>query len=232
MDDDIEVLIAGAGPVGLALALELQRFGIRFRIVEKKPERSALQSARASAAAFGSFAISASRRGCRARVWRYPTVNARSGEKSCSRSSSSLANQAGRDACQPHARYRKRHGGKFWRRRCRNAAGRRPGGNSSVRQDAAGVNAVGGVRRSARKNSRAISVSAKVRTASSANGGFLSPAPHAAPLSARDVTIDWDLRRTSPGLVSPGGRRRRAPFGAQKWRDVERAELRTKPRKK
>lgn len=35
-----EVLIAGAGPVGLALALELQRFGIRFRIVEKKPTRS------------------------------------------------------------------------------------------------------------------------------------------------------------------------------------------------
>lgn len=40
MEDDLEVLIAGAGPVGLALALELQRFGIRFRIVEKKPERS------------------------------------------------------------------------------------------------------------------------------------------------------------------------------------------------
>ncbi len=32
---ETEVLIAGAGPVGLALALELQRFGIRFRIVEK-----------------------------------------------------------------------------------------------------------------------------------------------------------------------------------------------------
>jgi 2-polyprenyl-6-methoxyphenol hydroxylase-like FAD-dependent oxidoreductase len=40
VDDDLEVLIAGAGPVGLALALELQRFGVRFRIVEKKPERS------------------------------------------------------------------------------------------------------------------------------------------------------------------------------------------------
>ena len=33
-------MIAGAGPVGLALGLELQRFGIRFRIVEKKAERS------------------------------------------------------------------------------------------------------------------------------------------------------------------------------------------------
>lgn len=35
-----EVLIAGAGPVGLSLALELQRLGIGFRIVEKKAERS------------------------------------------------------------------------------------------------------------------------------------------------------------------------------------------------
>ncbi|MFZ1220122.1 MAG: FAD-dependent monooxygenase [Chthoniobacterales bacterium] len=40
MELETEVLIAGAGPVGLALALELQRFGIRFRIVEKKAERS------------------------------------------------------------------------------------------------------------------------------------------------------------------------------------------------
>jgi 2-polyprenyl-6-methoxyphenol hydroxylase-like FAD-dependent oxidoreductase len=45
VDDDLEVLIAGAGPVGLALALELQRFGIRFRIVEKKPERSTTSKA-------------------------------------------------------------------------------------------------------------------------------------------------------------------------------------------
>ena len=45
MDDAIEVLIVGAGPVGLTLALELQRFGIRFRIVEKKAERSATSKA-------------------------------------------------------------------------------------------------------------------------------------------------------------------------------------------
>jgi 2-polyprenyl-6-methoxyphenol hydroxylase-like FAD-dependent oxidoreductase len=42
---EIEVLIAGAGPVGLALALELQRFGIRFRIVEKKAGRSTTSKA-------------------------------------------------------------------------------------------------------------------------------------------------------------------------------------------
>ena len=40
-----EVLIVGAGPVGLALALELQRFGIRFRIVEKKAARSTTSKA-------------------------------------------------------------------------------------------------------------------------------------------------------------------------------------------
>jgi 2-polyprenyl-6-methoxyphenol hydroxylase-like FAD-dependent oxidoreductase len=47
VDDDagLEVLIAGAGPVGLALALELQRFGIRLRIVEKKAERSTTSKA-------------------------------------------------------------------------------------------------------------------------------------------------------------------------------------------
>ena len=45
MPHDTEVLIAGAGPVGLALALELQRFGIRFRIVEKKAARSTTSKA-------------------------------------------------------------------------------------------------------------------------------------------------------------------------------------------
>src|SRR5436190_18630845 len=45
MESQTEVLIAGAGPVGLALGLELQRFGIRFRIVEKKAERSTTSKA-------------------------------------------------------------------------------------------------------------------------------------------------------------------------------------------
>src|SRR5690348_5240820 len=34
------VLIIGAGPVGLAMAIELQRYGIDFRIVEKAAART------------------------------------------------------------------------------------------------------------------------------------------------------------------------------------------------
>jgi 2-polyprenyl-6-methoxyphenol hydroxylase-like FAD-dependent oxidoreductase len=45
VDGDNEVLIVGAGPVGLALGLELQRFGVRFRIVEKKAARSTTSKA-------------------------------------------------------------------------------------------------------------------------------------------------------------------------------------------
>ena len=34
------VLIAGAGPVGLAMAADLTRYGVSVRIVEKSPERT------------------------------------------------------------------------------------------------------------------------------------------------------------------------------------------------
>ena len=42
---DTTVLIIGAGPVGLTMALALLRRGIRFRIVEKSPERTTLSKA-------------------------------------------------------------------------------------------------------------------------------------------------------------------------------------------
>ncbi len=35
-----EVLIAGAGPVGLTLAAELTRYGVSVRVVDKAPRRS------------------------------------------------------------------------------------------------------------------------------------------------------------------------------------------------
>ncbi len=34
------VLIVGAGPVGLAMAVDLARYGVRVRIVEKAPQRT------------------------------------------------------------------------------------------------------------------------------------------------------------------------------------------------
>ncbi len=37
---DLEVLIVGAGPTGLALAIQLQRFGARFRIIDKLHDRT------------------------------------------------------------------------------------------------------------------------------------------------------------------------------------------------
>ncbi|MEO6846984.1 MAG: FAD-dependent monooxygenase, partial [Chthoniobacterales bacterium] len=37
---DTTLLIAGAGPVGLTLAMEASRFGIPFRIIDKATERS------------------------------------------------------------------------------------------------------------------------------------------------------------------------------------------------
>jgi 6-methylpretetramide 4-monooxygenase / 4-hydroxy-6-methylpretetramide 12a-monooxygenase len=39
------VLIAGAGPVGLSLACELERHGVEHRIVDAAPERAAVSRA-------------------------------------------------------------------------------------------------------------------------------------------------------------------------------------------
>jgi 2-polyprenyl-6-methoxyphenol hydroxylase-like FAD-dependent oxidoreductase len=45
MNAPLPVLIVGAGPTGLLMACELARHGIAFRIIEKKPERSATSNA-------------------------------------------------------------------------------------------------------------------------------------------------------------------------------------------
>jgi 2-polyprenyl-6-methoxyphenol hydroxylase-like FAD-dependent oxidoreductase len=36
----VDVLVVGAGPTGLTLACQLARFGVRFRIVDKAPDRT------------------------------------------------------------------------------------------------------------------------------------------------------------------------------------------------
>lgn len=38
--DALDVLIVGAGPTGLTLACQLARFGVRFRIIDKQPDRA------------------------------------------------------------------------------------------------------------------------------------------------------------------------------------------------
>jgi threonine dehydrogenase-like Zn-dependent dehydrogenase len=40
MRDSVDVLVVGAGPVGLLLACELQRLGVDYLLVEKVPERA------------------------------------------------------------------------------------------------------------------------------------------------------------------------------------------------
>jgi 2-polyprenyl-6-methoxyphenol hydroxylase-like FAD-dependent oxidoreductase len=40
MRDSVDVLVVGAGPVGLLLACELQRLGVDHLLVEKAPERA------------------------------------------------------------------------------------------------------------------------------------------------------------------------------------------------
>jgi 2-polyprenyl-6-methoxyphenol hydroxylase-like FAD-dependent oxidoreductase len=37
---DVDVLVVGGGPTGLALACQLARFGVRFRIIDKQPDRA------------------------------------------------------------------------------------------------------------------------------------------------------------------------------------------------
>lgn len=38
-NDEIAVLVVGAGPTGLTLACQLVRFGVRFRIIDKQVDR-------------------------------------------------------------------------------------------------------------------------------------------------------------------------------------------------
>jgi 2-polyprenyl-6-methoxyphenol hydroxylase-like FAD-dependent oxidoreductase len=99
-----EVLIAGAGPVGLALALELQRFGIRFRIVEKKAERSTTSKALALQPRLSEvFAILGIASKFFARGFdgvRALNLHA-SANKLVTIKMQSSSNLAGRDACQP-----------------------------------------------------------------------------------------------------------------------------------
>jgi 2-polyprenyl-6-methoxyphenol hydroxylase-like FAD-dependent oxidoreductase len=102
--DETEVLIVGAGPVGLVLALELQRFGIRFRVVEKKPQRSATSKALGLQPRVSEvFAILGLESEFDTRGFRdVRAVNFHSGARKMLTVVVRVPeNQAGRDACQP-----------------------------------------------------------------------------------------------------------------------------------
>ncbi len=100
----MEVLIVGAGPDGLTLALELQRFGIRFRIIEKKPTRSVTSKALGLQPRVSEvFAMLGMRAEFDARGFRdVGAVNFHSGGRKLLRIALKLpVDKAGRDACQP-----------------------------------------------------------------------------------------------------------------------------------
>jgi 2-polyprenyl-6-methoxyphenol hydroxylase-like FAD-dependent oxidoreductase len=102
--NETEVLIVGAGPVGLALALELQRFGVRFRIVEKKTQRSATSKALGLQPRVSEvFAILGMKAEFDERGFSgVRAANIHSGAKKLlTITLRSLENQAGRGACQP-----------------------------------------------------------------------------------------------------------------------------------
>ncbi|HSJ61057.1 MAG TPA: FAD-dependent monooxygenase, partial [Jiangellaceae bacterium] len=40
MPDQVDVLVVGAGPTGLALAAQLQRYGVSFRIIDRALDRA------------------------------------------------------------------------------------------------------------------------------------------------------------------------------------------------
>ena len=40
MADQVDVLVVGAGPTGLILAAQLQRYGVSFRIIDRALDRA------------------------------------------------------------------------------------------------------------------------------------------------------------------------------------------------
>ncbi|HYJ06079.1 MAG TPA: FAD-dependent monooxygenase [Chthoniobacterales bacterium] len=235
MDDDIEVLIAGAGPVGLALALELQRFGIRFRIVEKKAERSTTSKALGLQPRLSEvFAIQGIAEQFAARGFSdVRAVNARSGAKKLlTITVRPPANQAGREACQPRMfvipqsvteeileTTLQERGHAVERRR--EFAG--------LEQDAGGVNAVvrndDGSQETIRAQFLVSCEGAHSLVRKQAGFSFTGTTMPLRFLLA-DVTIDWDLPSNEVQVwFHRDGVFGALPFGAQKWRlIVERAE--------
>lgn len=235
MDDDLEVLIAGAGPVGLALALELQRFGIRFRILEKKAERSKTSKALGLQARLSEvFAIQGIEDKFAARGFSdIRALNARSGAKKLlTITVRPPANQAGRDAYQPRMFIIPQSATEeiletALQERGHTVERRRE--LVSVDQDAAGVEAVVRHEDGSQENMRArflVSCEGAHSLVRKQAGFSFTGTTMPLRFLLADVTIDWDL---PPNEVHVWFHRDGAfaaiPFGAQKWRlIVEREE--------
>ena len=235
MDDDPEVLIAGAGPVGLALALELQRFGIRFRIVEKKPQRSTTSKALGLQARLSEiFAIQGIEEKFAARGFSdIRALNARSGAKKLlTIAVRPPPNQSGREAYQPRMfvipqsvteeilESAVQERGQTVERR-RELIG--------FEQDADCVTAVVGNEDGAQETIRAqFLVSCEGAHSLVRKQAGFSFAGTTMPLRflLADITIDWDLPPNEVHVwFHRDGVFAALPFGGQKWRlIVERAE--------
>ena len=235
MDDDVEVLIAGAGPVGLALALELQRFGIRFRIVEKKPQRSITSKALGLQPRLSEvFAIQGIEEKFAARGFSdIRALNARSGAKKLlTITVRPPANQAGREGYQARMLVipqsvteeilettLQERGHEVERRR----------ELTGFEQGAQGVTAEIGREDGAQETIRAqflVSCEGAHSLVRKQAGFSFAGATMPLRFLLADVTIDWDL---PPNEVQVWFHRHGVfaalPFGAQKWRlIVERAE--------
>jgi 2-polyprenyl-6-methoxyphenol hydroxylase-like FAD-dependent oxidoreductase len=236
VESDVEVLIVGAGPVGLALALELRRFGLRFRIVEEKLERSTTSKALGLQPRLSEvFAIQGIEERFAARGFSdIRALNARSGvKKLLTITVRPPANQAGRDACQPRMFVIPQSVTEEILETALQERGHlveRGRELISFEQNAAGVNAV--VRNhdgSEETISAQFLVSCEgAHSLVRKQAGFCF-AGTTMPLRflLADVTIDWDL---PPNEIQVWFHRDGVfgalPFGAQKWRlIVEREEV-------
>jgi 2-polyprenyl-6-methoxyphenol hydroxylase-like FAD-dependent oxidoreductase len=235
VEDDVEVLIAGAGPVGLALALELQRFGIRFRIVEKKPQRSITSKALGLQPRLSEvFAIQGIEEKFAARGFSdIRALNARSGAKKLlTITVRAPANQAGREGYQARMLVipqsvteeilettLQERGHEVERRQ----------ELTGFEQDAGGVKAEVRSDDGSQETIRAqflVSCEGAHSLVRKQAGFSFAGATMPLRFLLADVTIDWDLPENEVQVwFHRDGVFAALPFGAQKWRlIVERAE--------